>query len=170
MKTQMMNYELLRFPHKKLRAEVIKNYMKYEGYTKAICFSCGNAAQALSAEGIDTLHIGEKGELQPLKWWTQSEIKNRFTQYFDATSGHLPFYIMQDIAKRYKRFLGELPDFVYLPTGSGETLICLKIAYPDKNFIAVYNLDDATKFVINAPLNNIVKILAYDIIFDSSQN
>ena len=51
---------LLKFPHKKLRSVVIKKYIQ-NNYDKVVCFSCGNAGRALEEEGINTLHIGEKG-------------------------------------------------------------------------------------------------------------
>jgi hypothetical protein len=61
----------------------------------------------------------------------------------------------------------ELPDVVYVPSGSGETLVCLKLAYPEKKFIAVYNLDAATEYSPRCPLNDFVKVMAEDRIFHS---
>lgn len=161
----MEQIKLLRFPHKQLRAAVIKNYMQVTEYKKAVCFSCGNAATALIEAGVETLHIGETGVLSPCKWWQQAEIAKWFPNYFDATSGHLPASLMQEIGEKFKDYLGVLDETVYVPTGSGETLVCLKFAYPQTKFIAVYNLDNATKYEEKAPLNKLVELLAEKIIF-----
>lgn len=151
--------ELLRFPHKQIRAEAIRDYMRGR-YDKAVCFSCGNAAKALEAAGVETLHIGEHGDLAPRRWFTQAEIHDMFPDYFDATSGHLPMELMRDISRKFAEYLGDLPELVYVPTGSGETLICLKMAYPKHKFVAVYNLDAATEYSDGAPLNELVKAVS----------
>lgn len=159
-----MEVELLRFPHKQIRAQVIKRYMEGK-YSKAVCFSCGNAAQALDDAGVETLHIGAKGVLEPRKWFTQAEIHYIFPDYFDATSGHLPAEVMNLLAQAYKEYLGELPPLVYVPTGSGETLICLKTAFKAVDFVAVYNIDPATEYSESCPLNAFIRLLAKDIIY-----
>jgi hypothetical protein len=46
-----------------------------------------------------------------------------------------------------------------VPTGSGETIICLRLAYPDVVFKPVYGLDRSTKFEEDAPLNGVVQVL-----------
>lgn len=163
---QMKNDEVLRFPHKAIRAQAIKKYMEQAGYTRAVCFSCGNAARELEAAGVDVLHIGEHGELAPRKWFSQAEIARDFAGYFDATSGNLPAELMGDIARRYREHLQDtLDDTVYVPTGSGETLVCLKMAYPDKHFVAVYNMDEATAYSEEAPLNELVALIADRVLF-----
>lgn len=157
--------KLLRFPHKELRAAVIKKYIAEAGYDKVVCFSCGNAAAKLEEAGVDVLHIGAKGVLEPHKWFTQAEIAKVFPGYFDATSGHLPAELMVRLAKVYKAYIGRIQgDTVYIPTGSGETLVCLKMAYPEKQFVAVYNIDKATEYDIDAPLNAYVRATAAAII------
>lgn len=154
---------MLRFPHKRIRAQVIKDYIDGQ---RVVCFSCGNAAAALQDIGVDTLHIGEKGDLTPNRWFTQADIKKAFPQHFDATSGHLPIELMNLLSAAYKKYLGDLPPVVYLPTGSGETLVCLKMAYPNTRFVAVYNLDDSTRYDKECPLNDLVKALAYEVIIN----
>lgn len=156
--------ELLKFPHKMIRSGVIRKYIG-GNRDKVVCFSCGNAARALANEGLDVLHIGEEGVLTPNKWFSQREIAYWFGDYFDGTSGHLSVELMQIIGEAYKEFLGDLPELVYLPTGSGETLVCLKMAYPNTDFVAVYNLGKETEYNENAPLNRLVELLSYDIIF-----
>ena len=166
-----MAVELLRFPHKHLRAQVIKAYMAECGYSKAVCFSCGNAARALEVVGVDTLHIGPHGVLAPQKWFTQAEIKHNFPQHFDATSGHLPVELMARLGATYRDYIGPLTGSIYVPSGSGETLVALKMANPGTNFIAVYNLDEATEYSEYAPLNALVRLLAAGVVFaDESDN
>ena len=165
---KITNDDLLVFPHKKIRSDVIKQYMNND-YDKVVCFSCGNAARALENVGLDVLHIGEEGVLEPLRWFSMREINHFFGDYFDGTSGHLSIELMYMIGKAYKNYLGELPKLVYLPTGSGETLVCLKMVYPNTDFVAVYNLGKETEYNENAPLNPLVSLLAYDIIFDDGQ-
>ena len=161
--------ELLRFGHKAIRSLIIRDYMAKCGYDKAVCFSCGNAARSLEETGIDTLHIGEQGVLKPTRWFTQAEIHRAFPNHFDATSGNLPIELMYEIGKAYKTHLGKLPDEVYVPTGSGETIVCLKMVYPDTHFVAVYNLDKATEYSPNAPLNGIVKLISDNVIMDGKE-
>jgi len=159
-----MNKKYLTFPHKQIRAEAIKKYIKGLN-KKVICFSCGNAAEALENEGLDVLHIGEHGVLDANVWFSQQSIGYLFPDYFDATSGHLNMELMLIIAMRYKEYLGELSSPVYLPTGSGETLVCLKLVYPEVDFVAVYNLGPETEYSEYAPLNPLVRALASEVIF-----
>ena len=161
-----MGVKLLRFPHKRIRAHFIKQYMAQEGKTRAVCFSCGNAAAELETAGVDVLHIGAHGVLEPHKWFTQAEIKHIFPDYFDATSGHLPMELMYELGQAYAAHLGKLPETVYVPSGSGETVVCLKLAYPATHFVAVYNRDEATEYSPYCPLNALVRVLCDDIVLD----
>lgn len=161
----MLDVKLLRFPHKKIRANVIKNFIAKKRYRGVVCFSCGNASRELKNVGLNVLDISPKGDLIPNRWFQPSEIAEKFPEYFDATSGHLPMELMIEIAVEYKKYLGLSLPSCYIPTGSGETIFCLKLAYPKEELIAVYNLDDATEYNENAVLNDTVKIFAKQIIF-----
>lgn len=161
---EMLPDVLLRFPAKRIRAICIKEYIAGI-YDKVVCCSCGNAATALKNAGLDVLYIGPNGLLIPTRWFSQLEIHRMFPECFDATSGHLPLELMRIIGEAFKKSLGDLAETIYVPTGSGETLLCLKMAYPQNKFIAVYNLDDATLYNENAPLNPLVEIVADKIIF-----
>lgn len=154
----------LTFPNKKIRAEVIKEYLKDKSYDGVVCYSCGNATRELKKTGLNVIDISPKGDFLSLRWFAPSEIKKIFPSYFDATSGHLSMEVMLMIAERFRTVLGEIPEENYIPTGSGETLVCLKLAYPQKKFIAVYNIDKATEYSEYAVLNKIVEIIAEKII------
>lgn len=154
------------FPNKILRTHAIKKYMEIYGYKRAVCFSCGNASRELKLAGVDTLDISPTGQLQALRWFTMGQIHDRFPDYFDATSGHLPMECMLMVADAFKsHFKGlDIPNEINLPTGSGETLVCLKLAFPTLKINAIYNLDGATEYNENAPLNDLVKLLAEKVV------
>ncbi len=165
-----MEAELLRFPHKKIRAAVIKEYMIAQGYKKAVCFSCGNASRELKEAGVDVLDISVCGDLVARRWFTPSEVKKWFPDCFDATSGHLSIELMNKIAEAYKDYLKDLPPVNYIPTGSGETIVCLKTAFSDKKFVAVYNINEATEYSDRAVLNGLVKAVAAEVVFADKYN
>jgi hypothetical protein len=50
-------------------------------------------------------------------------------------------------------------NFYFVPTGSGETIIELRLAFPETHFIALYNYSRGSQFEEQAPLNNAVSIL-----------
>lgn len=163
--------ELLKFPNKKIRAAVIKDYLKDKQYKGVVCFSCGNATRELKKVGLNVIDISPSGDFIPLHWFQPSSIKNIFPEYFDATSGHLTFEVMQLIAEKFKQVLKkEIKEINYIPTGSGETILCLKLAFPDKKFVAVYNIDEATHYEERAMLNGIVKIISEKIVFSDLEN
>lgn len=160
-----MEVNLLKIENKKIRANVIKEYLKDKKYDGVVCFSCGNATRELKKVGLNVIDISPNGDFIPNKWFTPSRVKQTFPTYFDATSGHLTIEVMQLIGEAFKKALGDIPQTNYVATGSGETIVCLKLAYPNKDFIAVYNLNEATKYESEATLNTLVKIISKDIIF-----
>ena len=156
----------LQFPHKKIRSEVIKQYMQEAGYKQAVCFTCGNAGRELRRAGVETIIVGGEGDMLPNRWLSTAEIHRMFPSCFDATSGHLNMEVMGRIASAYKAYLGDLPPVVEVPTGSGECLVCLKLAYPHVRFIAEYDvagLERQTQYCAMAPLVPLVGILAEDV-------
>jgi len=156
---------------KTIRAKVIAQYMatayRNAGVKPVVCFTCGNSADALREQGLVVLEASNRSgaAIKPDRWWTPDEIATAFPMCFDGTSGHLPGFLMVRIAKAFREHLGVLPYGPWrVPTGSGETLICLTIAYPENDFIAVYdNKYSATEYNPSAPLNEWVKAVAYDI-------
>ena len=129
-----------------------------------MCFTCGHAAEELRRAGLRVVGVGPAGELGARAWWPASRIAATWPHLLDATSGHLPTPIMAEIAQALRRELGELDEDVTwrVPTGSGETLVCLAWAYPHARFVAAY--DDrqaATTYDRRAPLNGLVESLAW---------
>jgi hypothetical protein len=152
--------QLLRgIPEKQIRATEITRYVVDAGYKGIVVFTCGNAAKALRETGIwndSIVEVGPKGGLQTDRWWTPAEIRRTWPDLFDATSGHLPFTLMVKVAAGLRTVLGALDkDVQYLvPTGSGETILCLGLAYPHISFCAVYDNDrPETTRDAEAPLN-----------------
>lgn len=154
---------------KAIRAEVIKNHMHENGYKRCVCFSCGNATRMLKAAGVDCVAVAPNGDLNACRWWSMEEIKQVFNGCFDATSGHLSTEVMQKLAKAYKGAFA--PCFkagatYEIPTGSGETILCLKLAFPNTNFIACWdNNQPACAYESAAPLVPVIKALfSYNIL------
>jgi len=146
---------------KKIRAKVIKKYLNSCGKNKCVCFTCGNAGKALKEVGLNVVTVGDKELLKPGKWFSYAEIANSFNR-FDATSGHLPIPLMLEIAMGLKKKLGKLNiEEVYeVPTGSGETIICLAMAYPYIKFKPIrYENYAPTRYELYAPLNSLVEAL-----------
>ena len=77
---------------------------------------------------------------------------------------------MLEVAQAFEEYIGVLPEHIFLPTGSGETLIELKMVYPKSRITAVYNLDDATEYDEACVLNSLVKALSEDIVFLSKES
>lgn len=116
---------------KTIRSEVIKEHMEALGIKKAVVFTCGNSAKFLRAAGVEVLAIGKDEELRPQKWFTQREIAKQFPDHFNATSGDIPLFLIEEIGRRLKEELGEGFEGGEVKVGSGETLLALTIAYPE---------------------------------------
>lgn len=148
---------------KKLRAIEISRYMYDNGFASCVCFSCGTATRALKETGLNCISIAPDGDLLALRWWKQAEIRKAFPTMFDATSGHLPIELMVEIAKLFRvKFcdLFEQGNEYVIPTGSGETILCLKMAFPAIRFIAQWNNNDPScELCEDAPLVSLVKAL-----------
>lgn len=151
---------------KDLRANLLRGYIGTD--KKYVCFSCGNTSSALKQLGLDVLDISPNGDLVPNRWFTMQEIQDIFPQYFDATCGHLSIELMNKLSNIYRGAYREKLfnyDKIIVPTGSGETICCLSLAFPDKKFIARYNIDASTEYHKEAPLNKLVEQLAFRIEF-----
>ena len=157
-------YNLPFAARKLLRTFVLRSFLIESGFKKVVIFSCGNASDTLKRHtvGLDMsiLAIAPNGDLAPTnKWWTPEEIHATFPDYFDATSGHLPMYLMvrmaEELRKNYLKWI-EFPllegQLYRVPTGSGETIHVLYMAFPKCTFVPVYG-EGATAYNHQAPLN-----------------
>ena len=148
------------FPERKrIRAWVIREYLDNAGRRQVVCFSSGNAAQQLRVAGLDVVEVGPCGVLQSERWWTPAQIARVWPDRFDATSGHLPLTLMLDLAREYQQRLQTQvgPSAIhYIPTGSGETILCLRWAFPLTRFLPLYNVGPGTEWNAKAPLNGLV--------------
>lgn len=155
----MMKILRVNLLEKQLRAQVIKEYLNSLGTNECVCFTCGNASKALRAVGLDVVSVGINEELKPNKWFEPEEIERTFKR-FNATSGYLNIFLLNRIADRMRSALGELEDNEYLvPTGSGETILVLTIAYPEKNFYPLREGTPETKYDEGCPLNRLIEAI-----------
>jgi|WetSurSiteA1Bulk_404760.scaffolds.fasta_scaffold25453_2 hypothetical protein len=148
------------FPAKKIRARIIADHVRAARYRGVVVFGCGNGAAALRDEGLYVVDVSPRGAISPNKWWTPTEIHECWPDLFDATSGHLPLWMMLDIGRAFRAHLGDLAGPLNIPTGSGETILCLQFSYSETEFIPVRNLDEATRYDPQAPLNPLVSFWA----------
>ena len=116
---------------KQIRAQVIREYMEAIGQTKAVIFTCGNAAKYLRELGVPILAIGENEELKPQKSFTHEEIAKQFPSHFNASSGDIPLFLISEIGNRLRTQLGDTFTGGKINVGSSETLLALTIAYPE---------------------------------------
>lgn len=153
---------------KAARAVAIADYLKVIGRQSCVCFTCGNASKALRKVGLQVREV-----LKPPRWYTLAEIQ-QLHHRFDATSGHISTALMMATAYNLAAAIGKSPykaeiaeaiskgtPYV-IPTGSGETLVTVKMIYPLLKVVPAYNLDDSTQFSPKAPLNSLVLALAYE--------
>lgn len=148
----------LRPPTKRLRAEIIARYLHESRITGAVVFSCGNASAALKATVPYVIAVAPGGDLLAARWWSPAEIHRAWPHLFDATSGHLPMPIMVQLSHALRGYLGDLDQVAYrVPTGSGETVMALRWAYPGVLFTAVFDdTNPATTYEKQAPLMDLV--------------
>ena len=143
---------------KRLRAEVIREYILEAGYQGCICFTCGNASVALSQVRVVVVEVSPVGPLRPGKWWRPEEVHRVWPHLFDATPGHLPAFLMVRLAKAIKLELGEHLQGEYeVPSGSGETILCLRWAYPNVVFHPIFDCGKGTEREPQAPLLPVVE-------------
>jgi len=145
---------------KKIRAEVIKQYLNALGTSKCVCFTCGNAGMFLKEVGLDVITVGDNELLKPVRWFSLEEIENTF-KCFNATSGYLNMVLIDRIAKKMRETIGNLEhEHYFVPTGSGETLLVLTLAYPDKFFFPLREGTPETQFDEGNPLNSFIEAIA----------
>jgi len=148
---------------KEVRAKVIKEHLNQLGKNICVCFTCGNATKALRQAGLEVISVGESEEFTPNKWFSYTEIQKSFNGLFDATSGHLPLPLMNEIALKLKSELRYhfKPNKSYeIKVGSGETISCLKMAFPYISFNPIrLKAHKPTTFNKEAPGNSLIYAL-----------
>lgn len=159
---------VLEVPAKAIRAQVIRAHLAESGHPGCVAFSCGNATRALRAAGVWVLDVAPGGALQSTKWWSPAEVHRAWPHLFDATSGHLPIPLMASLAAIFRETFAATiegrPGPHVVPTGSGETVVCLAWAFPDARWIARYDdRQPATRYEPRAPLNGLVTRLCHGV-------
>ena len=144
---------------KQVRAEVIRAHIEAMGNPPVVCLTCGNAAEALRCAGLRVVELGPRGWLLPQRWLSATDVASLFPGHFDATSGHLSMPLMLEIARQLAIRLPvwELP--LHVPAGSGETYVCLRLAFPHSRIFPEYGTDGPLAYHPEAPLNALVKAL-----------
>ncbi|GIW70338.1 MAG: hypothetical protein KatS3mg101_1085 [Patescibacteria group bacterium] len=122
--------------NKKIRAEVIADYI---GKRRAFAFSCGNATRWLKRAGVNLIPIDGEA-LKACRFITIEEM-DRWFDAFNATSGYLPTYLMERIAKKIESKIPEIKKekIIAVPFGSGELILALGFFIPLKKIIAIYS-------------------------------
>lgn len=156
---------LLLADRKLVRAHVVRAYMAAAGYTRAVCFSCGNASRALAQVGVEVVDVSPSGTLVANGWWTPAQVRRCWPDALDATSGHLPLHVLAAYGHALVRAIGPLDmgQEHVVPTGSGETVLALRLALPSIRLVAAYNVPSlaaGTRWHPDAPLNSIVAQVA----------
>lgn len=114
--------------------------------------------------GVHVVGVGAGEPLEPTRWMSFTEIACSFPGLFDATSGHLPVPLMLEIAAMLHdelcvEFARGHVNELEVPAGSGETFVCLKLAFPGIKMRPVYDLSPGTQYNEEAPLNLLVNML-----------
>lgn len=135
-------------PDKSIRSAIIADYVRLAGYRGVVCFSCGTASAALKSRVPYVVDVSPTGDLLPVRWWTPAEIRRAWPDLFDATCGHLPLHLMAAIANAFGvHYNGLFVDGqrYNVPTGSGETILCLRMEFPRVIFVPVWGATPGTK-------------------------
>lgn len=155
---------------------MVLEHVRRSRFDGVVVFSCGNCSNALkqlapqyNIEPGQVVAVAPGGDLEPGRWLKPAEIRRMFPNHFDATSGHLPLYLVAQLAELYRQGLEDWMDDtpagfarfnkdepIDVAAGSGETVLALRLAFPDYRFRGIHNLDAATKFNQYAPLNELV--------------
>lgn len=121
--------------HKKIRAEVIKEYL---GDRPAFILSCGNGARWLKRAGVACTTV-EGEELDTLGYISPRELEERYGG-FNTTSGYLPLFLMEEIAKRIAQEIDAPMNqnaTLYVPRASGELAFALSFLHPSAQIVPI---------------------------------
>lgn len=149
--------------HKKIRAEIIQEFLNGK---RAFCFSSGNAAYALKKAGVNLIAVSPKDALNAQKFVPPEEAE-RYFQAFNATSGCLPVFLVERIAKKIKRKCGRFnpgKNRLFVPFGSGELIMAFSFFFPLNRIVAVTSdypplRQDGTGHLASLIQNNCLKVV-----------
>ena len=136
---------------------MIKRYLEDD---KCFCFSCGNAVEALQREHVRVIPVSHEHKLRATKYITPLEAKFYFN-CFDATSGNLPIFLMEEISQKIKEKLPnkmfEDNKKIYIPVGSGETYLAFSYLFKINRLIPFKSSYPPIKFEMS-PLIKLINI------------
>jgi hypothetical protein len=139
------------------RTYAVRDYVVAAGGVGVVCFSSGNASRLLREAGLDVVDVSPLGDLQPRGWISAGLIRRWFPNRFDATCGHLPLAVMASAALILRRLTARPARWeTAIPSGSGETLAILRMAFPDRRFYPTTDGTPATERDPNNPLSTIL--------------
>jgi hypothetical protein len=135
--------------------EVLRDYICFQdSYDGIVMFSSGKAYEWMKKladfAGIDVLGISSSipfdgAQKLENRFYSKEEIAELFPRRFDATPGALDELTMRQIGIQiYCRLLSlgyDLRSRLYVPVGSGETIISLAYRVPDKLLVG-FTCDD----------------------------
>ncbi len=132
------------FPNlKKARSTVIVVHALLNSISKICLFSCGHAYKSLHtvAEpyGIEVHWI--RGED---RYYSREEVNELYPSYFDATCGALSIDLMHELGCILHKHLldqGYNDEILYVPVGSGETIVALGHHIPHSKLIGYHSKD-----------------------------
>ena len=140
----------LKFDFKRERARLIYDFL-HTGFStpKVVLLTCGNAAQACREHAMDVVELGGGpcADLAPNQWMKPGHVARLFPDRFDATSGHLPLWMLIELAKTMRVKNPDalaLSDFdekeeIYVPSGSGESAVITALAFPALRVVACFD-------------------------------
>lgn len=136
----------LNFDFKFHRAAVVQRYLAESGKApRVVVCTCGNAARKLRKVGLNVFEVGRFGTLVPSRWLTPEDVAQAFPNRFDATSGHLPLFLMLRVAVMLRAKCPEGVEIaakrgqIHVPSGSGESAVITALAFPGAQVVAVFN-------------------------------
>lgn len=122
--------------HKKIRAEIITAHAHGR---RIVAFSCGNATRALAEAGANLISIDAGSDLAARRYISPQKAGWIFGGAFNATSGNLPIYMIEEIAHEIKKQIGDdiAGKRIVVPYGSGELILALSYIHKIKDIIAI---------------------------------
>lgn len=145
--------KILKINHKKIRAEVIAEYLKGR---RAFAFSCGNATRWLKRAGVNCVPID--GTPLEAHGYIDPEVAEFYFDAFNATSGYLPLFLVERIVGKIREKIykpASRSQTIYVPRGSGELAFSICFIYPSQQIVTFSSQrHPATKQDVPYPLDS----------------